>query len=324
MKTIYVSQLEVGKEILNEPFLLEDVAHRKTRDGRPFLLCTLQDKTGQLNGVFWDVPDYIADWVRPGLAVLVSGQLNNYKNTLQVNITDLNQAGTIAAAELLPASKRSVDDMRMELKQIISELDEPWQTLTTHILLREPFLTNFATAPAARAMHHAYIGGLLEHTLSMAAVARFLASHYPFVNQNLLLTGTLLHDSGKTEEYRINGTFEFSEDGRLVGHIVRAVVNIEKAAAEIDFPENDLRQLVHLILSHHGKLEWGSPVQPKTLEAILLHQIDLLDSRVQGFYDHLQNDMGDETWTTKSSIMHGSELQRPAGFVKNDLDEPLE
>jgi 3'-5' exoribonuclease len=119
---------------------------------------------------------------------------------------------------------------------------------------------------------------------------------------------------GKTMEYSVDGSFDFSEDGRLVGHIVRAVVLIEKAAAELDFPQEKLQQLIHLIVSHHGTLEWGSPVKPKTLEAVLLHQLDLLDSRVQGFFDHLRNDTANETWTTKSSFMHGTELRRPLNF----------
>jgi 3'-5' exoribonuclease len=321
VKSVYVTQLVPGEELVNEPFLLDDVARRKTRDGRPFLLCTLRDKTGLLNGVFWDIPEYLDGWVRPGLAVLVTGQTNNYKNTLQVNITDLNQAGLISAAELLPASKRPRDEMLAELKNFVGQLNEPWTSLVDHILLREPFLTRFANAPAARTMHHAYISGLMEHTLSMATLAELLAVHYPHVNIDLLLAGTLLHDVGKTEEYSIDGSFTFSEDGRLVGHIVRAVVMIEKTAAELDFPAEELRQLIHLIVAHHGKLEWGSPIKPKTLEALLLHQIDLLDSRVQGFYDHLENDAGDEIWTTKSSLMHGSELQRPLGFIKNSQEE---
>jgi 3'-5' exoribonuclease len=151
----------------------------------------------------------------------------------------------------------------------------------------------------------------------MASIANMLVDHYPHVNKNLLLSGTLLHDMGKTEEYRIDGSFGFSEDGRLVGHIVRGVILIEQAAAEMDFPAEELRQLVHLILSHHGTLEWGSPVKPKTLEAILLHQIDLLDSRIQGFFDHLRDDASGEIWTTKSSLMHGTELRYPPDFDKN-------
>ena len=119
---------------------------------------------------------------------------------------------------------------------------------------------------------------------------------------------------GKTEEYRIDGSFGFSEDGRLVGHIVRAATIVEQTAHELDFPPDELRQLLHLILSHHGNLEWGSPVKPKTIEALLLHQIDLLDSRIQGFYDHLRADSSEDAWTSKSSPMHGTELRYPPDF----------
>ena len=314
MKSNYVAGLRAGEELINEPFLLDDVVRRKTRDGRPFLLCTLRDRTGLLNGVFWDVPDYIDAWIRPGLAVLVSGQTNNYKNALQVNITDLNLAGAVESTELLPSSQRSQEEMIAELRTHVEQLDEPWQSLITSIILNADFLERFAQAPAARTMHHAYIGGLLEHTLSMVTLSGMLSEHYPYVNKNLLLSGTLLHDIGKTMEYLVDGSFGFSEDGRLVGHIVRAVVLIEKAAAELEFPQDDLHQLIHLIVSHHGLLEWGSPVKPKTLEAIVLHQVDLLDSRVQGFFDHLNNDTGSETWTVKSSIMHGTELRFPPTF----------
>ena len=320
MKSIFVEQLRPGEELINEPFLLADVVRRKTRDGRPFLLCSLRDRTGLMNGVFWDVPDYVDAWAKPGLAVLVSGQTNNYKNLLQVNITDLNTAGDVDLAELLPSSQRSRSDMLTELHEQIKQLGEPWRGLVTQILLDDDFLVRFVDAPAARIMHHAYIGGLLEHTLSMASLANMLASHYPSVNKDLLLAGTLLHDMGKTEEYRVDGSFGFSEDGRLVGHIVRAVVVVEQAAAEMNFPKEELRQLVHLILSHHGTLEWGSPIKPKTLEAILLHQIDLLDSRVQGFFDHLENDAGNETWTVKSSLMHGTELRHPPAFDKDSQE----
>lgn len=316
MKSKFVAQLQAGEELVNEPFLMADVVRRKTRDGRPFILCTLRDRTGLLNGVFWDVPDYVDAWLNPGAAVLVSGQTNNYKNALQVNITDLHLAGDIDSADLLPSSQRSRSEMINELRGLIKELAEPWQGLVAHILLADDFLVRFADSPAARTMHHAYIGGLLEHTLSMAAIANTLATHYPYVNKDLLLSGTLLHDMGKTEEYSIDGSFGFSEDGRLVGHITRAAILVEQAAAELDFPQEELRQLIHLILSHHGTLEWGSPVKPKTIEAVLLHQIDLLDSRVQGFFDHLQDDAGDEIWTAKSSFMHGTELRRPPDFAK--------
>ncbi len=314
VKSIYVSATRPGDELINEPFLLSDVVRRKTRDGRPFLLCTLRDRTGQVNAVFWDVPDHIDAIAQPGSAVLITGQANSYKNALQVNITDLNPAPNVDSSELLPSSSRPRTEMLDHLQGIIDSLDEPWRGLIAHILLDPDFLLQYASAPAARLMHHAYVGGLLEHTLSMVTIAEFLSAHYPYVDRNLLLSGVLLHDMGKTAEYSLDDVFGFTTDGRLVGHILRAVIMVEKAAAAINFPAENLRQLVHLIASHHGTLEWGSPVTPKTLEAILLHQIDLIDSRVQGFYDHLRNDNGDGPWTSRTSPMHGSELLQPPDF----------
>jgi 3'-5' exoribonuclease len=314
VKSIYVNQANPGDELINELFLLSDVVQRKTRDGRPFVLCTLRDRTGQINGVYWDIPDYVNALLRPGIPVLISGQVNNYKNALQVNITDANIANNIDASELLPASQRPIEEMIAELHEFIDSLNEPWKTLVSGILLDQDVLMQYANAPAARVMHHAYIGGLLEHTLTMAKTADFLTGVYPYINRDLLLSGVLLHDFGKTKEYAFNDEFGFTEDGRMVGHIVRAIVTVELAAAQMDFPEDDLRQLIHLIASHHGTLEWGSPVVPKTIEAVLLHQIDLLDSRMQGFYDHLRNDSGEGAWTTKNSPMHGTELKIPPEF----------
>lgn len=315
MKSFFVADITVGDELENEPFLIQDSILRETKDGRPYLLGTMRDKTGLIAFVFWDIPSYAESWTQTGSAVLVTGKIVRYKDAQQITITDMNQNLEPTLADLLPSSRRTQEEMIADLKEQISSLAEPWQQLVTHLLLDDAFLREYANAPAARNMHHAYIGGLLEHTLSMATLANYLAAHYPYVNRNLLLAGTLLHDMGKAIEYDISKSFSFSEDGRLVGHITRAVVMVEKAAAEIgDFPEEELRHLVHLIVSHHGTQEWGSPVVPKTLEAILLHQLDLLDSRVQGFFDHLANDNSEEAWTAKSSYMFGTVLRRPDDF----------
>ncbi len=318
MKSFFVKHINVGDDLENEPFLIQDSILRETKDGRPYLLGTMRDNTGQIPFVFWDLPSYAQSWTHTGSAVLVTGRVVRYKDALQITVTDMNQNQEPTLADLLPSSQRGQDEMLAELSAMIDSLNDPWQRLVRHLLLDEAFLRDYANAPAARNMHHAYIGGLMEHTLSMARLANHLAGHYPFVNRDLLLAGTLLHDMGKAIEYDISKSFSFSEDRRLVGHITRAVVLIEKAAAELDdFPEDELRHLVHLVASHHGTQEWGSPVVPKTLEAILLHQLDLLDSRVQGFFDHLANDNSDDAWTAKSSFMFGTELRRPDGFDWN-------
>jgi len=312
MKSFYISDLRPGDDLVNELFLLQDVASRTTKNGRPFLLFSARDKTGTISAVFWDVPEHISSWVRSGEVVLLTGRANNYKDSLQISTTDLIQNTTSQMAELLPSSLRPQAEMITELRQTIESLSEPWQRLVSYILLDETFLTQYANAPAARQMHHAYIGGVLEHTLSMKTIADFLASHYPYVNRDLLIAGTLLHDMGKTVEYDVAGSFNFTEDGRLVGHIVRAIIMIEKVAQELgDIPPENVQQLVHLVASHHGKLEWGSPTEPKTLEALLLHQVDLLDSRVQGFLEHAQTDVDENGWTVKPSPMFRNEIKRP-------------
>lgn len=323
MKKTFVADLQAGNMLEHEPFLLQDAITRKTKDGRDYMLGNLRDKTGLVGFVYWDVPDHIYRWAKPGQIILITGRANHYKDSVQITITDVNECLNPDLASFLPASPRPRQEMLAELKDIAGLLSEPWRALVTHLLVaNETFLYQFSLAPAARKMHHAYLSGLLEHSLSMANLAHMLADHYPHVNRDLLVTGALLHDMGKALEYDVTQGFAFSDDGRLVGHIVRAVVMIEQAAAQLgNFPEADLRQLVHLVTSHHGTLEWGSPTTPKTLEAILLHQIDLLDSRVQGYFDHLNDDISQENWTAKSSPMFGTELRYPLDYPRSSPPE---
>ncbi len=309
-----ITDLRPGAELLREPLLLHDVVRRQAKDGRPFLLATLRDRSGQIPGVYWDVPLDVDVWARPGLAVFVSGRVNLYKDALQISISALERASGMDMTTFLPASQRPPEEMRAELRATIEGVGEPWRELLARLLLAGPVAERFVVAPAARGLHHGYVGGLLEHTLSMAAVARLLASHYPYVNYDLLLAGVLLHDVGKADAYALDEGFGHSDDGRLVGHILRGALLIERVAAEIDFPADRLQELLHLIASHHGTQEWGSPVVPRTLEAVLLHQIDLLDSRIGGYLDHVRNDLGTGRWTSRRSDMFGTELQRPRGM----------
>ena len=312
MKELYINKLSAGDSLTAVPFLVQDVSRRTTKDGRPFLLLTLSDKTGTCGGVFWDVPPAVDEWVSAGKVAAVTGRVSDYKDALQITATMMLPESNPNMGDYLPSSDRPKMEMISELYDFIASLAEPWRGLVDHILLNDEFLDAFATMPAAKGMHHAYIGGLLEHTLSMAGLANMLAAHYPLVDRDLLLAGTLLHDMGKVYEYTITGEFGFSEDGRLLGHIVRAMLMVETAVSATNTLNDDQsRQLLHLIASHHGKQEWGSPVEPKTIEAVLLHQIDMLDSRMQGFVDHIKKDKGNGDWTSKKSYMFGHELKRP-------------
>lgn len=318
LKNLYVNDLKAGDELLDELLLLKDMVRRTTKDGRPYILCTLGDKSGQISGVFWDVPASIDQWIEAGKVLYITGRINKFKDSLQVNISDAYPHQEPNLSEFLPSSLRPIEEMVAELKQMVEDLNTPYKQLLTRLLLQEPFLSKFANSPAAKSMHHAYVGGLIEHSLSMAKIAQQLANHYPQVDVDLLVAGALTHDMGKVLEYSFMGAFDLSEDGRLVGHIARAAIMVEKAAAEIGgIPEDAVRELLHLILSHHGTMEWGSPVLPKTLEAILLHQIDLLDSRVQGYFDYLNADNTEGDWTTKTSPMHNSRLRH----IKNENDD---
>jgi 3'-5' exoribonuclease len=309
LKNHYIADFRAGDELLDEPLLLKDVVRRTTKDGRPYLLCTLADKTGQMGGTFWDVPASVDNWIKAGLVIFVTGKVIRYKESLQINVSDVYPNNEADLSEFMATGSRSPQEMVVELQALIEGLGEPYGRLTRAILLAEPFLGQYSTAPAAKNMHHAYVGGLLDHSLSMARLAQNLAAHYPNVNRDLLVAGALLHDMGKVHEYDFAGSFDFSDDGRLVGHIVRGAMMVEQTAAQLgDIPPRIVQELLHLILSHHGTQEWGAPVVPKTLEAILLHQLDLLDSRVQGYYDHVAGDNGEGQWTVKESPMHKTYL----------------
>ena len=298
--------------MIDELMMLKDLVHRTTKDNRPYILCTLGDKTGQVAGVFWDIPDRLSQVIHAGQVLFVTGKVTKYKDSLQVSMTDLYPHEKPDLADFLPSSARSASEMIEELKGIVSSLAEPYRALLTRLLLEDRFVKEFANAPAAKSMHHASVGGLLDHTLSMCRIASFLAAHYPHVNKDLLLSGTLLHDFGKVWEYQLQGEFVLSDDGQMVGHITRAAIEVEKAAAELeDVSQETVREILHLILSHHGTHQWGSPILPKTLEAILLHQIDLLDSRIQGFFDYLDTDASEDGWTAKRSPMHDTFLLHP-------------
>jgi len=310
VKTIFVKQLQVNTELFDQPFLLLDVTQRKTRDGRPYILFNLSDKSGRIGGVFWNVPSEVVENCPPGSVALVTGDVRLYNKRLQVVALDLQPFEPDSMADFAATSGRDREEMVAELRQVIGELREPLRQLLTDILLKPAFLRRFAEAPAAKIMHHAYVGGLLEHTLALIPFCRLAAERYPMIDRDLLIAGALLHDVGKVLSYDTGATFPITNEEKLVGHITSGTIMVERAAREIADLSPELRQqLLHMLVSHHGTLEWGSPIPPRTLEAALLHQIDLLDSRAQGFIDHVSAEPGDAEWTSRSA-MFGYELMR--------------
>jgi 3'-5' exoribonuclease len=193
-----------------------------------------------------------------------------------------------------------------ELDTLVGGVGDPWIRRLLELLLVEDTALReaFARAPAAKSMHHVYLGGLLEHTLSVAAMAGRACDHYQALNRDLVLAGVLLHDLGKTAELTYQRSFGYSDAGNLIGHITLEAEWISRAAARIpEFPEALRLQILHIVLSHHGKLEFGSPVLPKTPEAMLVHYLDDLDGKLEAMFRGIREDTGNGNWTPFSKSL---------------------
>ncbi len=283
-KTKFIEQLCEGDRI-DELFLVKSVKHGETRAGKPYLVVTVLDKTGELSGPVWENTEEAAKCMQPGAFVRIVAQVGSYRESLQLRIEKVYSvaASDVDRADFMVTSRHDLDEMAMTLCDLCRSISDPYiKKLLLRIFGEEGVGRRFVEAPAAKKIHHAYVGGLLEHSLSMARVADTLAAHYPGVDRSLLLAGALLHDVGKVEELcMVNGVIDYTDKGRLKGHLVLGSELVAAAASSIaGFPEELLLQLQHLILSHHGRLEFGSPAVPMTVEAFLLQYIDELDSRM--------------------------------------------
>lgn len=256
---------------------------RSKKDGARYLAMTLCDRTGTVEARVWDAA--VAGDFEPGDVVKIKGQVCRYNEKLQVNIDKIRRsaANEYELGDFVPQTERDIDGMWTELQAWVAGFTDP------HLkMLLEAFLSDaeiaaaLRQAPAAKALHHAWIGGLLEHVLSLMGVCDLVARHYPGVNRDLVLTGVVLHDIGKLRELSWGTSFDYTLEGQLLGHITIGLRMIEEKIAAIpDFPPEKRLVVEHLVLSHHGKYEYGSPKLPMTPEAILLHYMDDLDAKMQ-------------------------------------------
>jgi 3'-5' exoribonuclease len=311
-KQVFLRDVAPGARLQGEPFLLSDLAVEIGRNGRPYLAFTVQDRTGRLAGRWTALDSDLVDDLDAGAGVRVTGVIVERQGTRTI------EAEALAAHELadwndyLPASPRPRAEMEAELRARIRALRTPLGELAAAVALEPEFLARFLRAPAARQLHHACIGGLAEHTLAVAALCEVYAARYPQADRDLLLAAALLHDAGKIYEYSAEPSFAHTLEGRLVGHIVLIAARVSAAvAARGDVPAALRVRLLHAIIAHHGRLEYGSPVMPATLEAILLHQADVVDSQARGFLDHVAREERRPGAWTDYSRMFGTELLRP-------------
>ena len=293
MKSPFVSELETGK-VATGAFLVQGKEIRQKKTGEPYLSLLLGDRTGEVDAKMWDNVAEVMNGFESGDFVRVRGLLQIYNNRPQFTIHKLQKVAedSVDLTDFLPASQRDVGEMLAELREVVGAVGNPHlRALIELILADEEILRRYVKAPAAKFIHHAFLGGLLEHVLSLCRMCRLAAGHYKAVDGDLLIAGAILHDIGKIYELSYDRGFAYTSEGQLLGHITIGLRLIEEKLRGLpDFPPK-LRALVeHLVLSHHGALEFGSPKVPLFPEALLLHCLDDLDAKLECMRRLIDND----------------------------------
>ncbi len=301
-----ISTIKLADLKANQTIEMQLLIRRKnlaqSRNGKEYLNLKLGDSSAEISAFLWDDAARADAGLKEGDCVHIKGrsQIFNGKLQLTLNFIELWQ-GPIDPRNFLPQTDKHIPTMQRDLLQIVADIHDPWlkRLAQAFFVKDQKFVEDFALAPAAKAMHHAWLGGLLEHTLSVARLALQVTPLYPQINADLVLIGALLHDIGKVRELVYERNLDYSTAGRLLGHVMIGVQMIQEKAKTIkDFPESTLMLVEHLILSHHGEYEYGSPKRPKTLEAILLNFIDDIDAKIVAVSTHLEiGKVTDSDWS---------------------------
>lgn len=300
-KAIYIRDIQPANRI-EETFLVTEKNLVLSQKGSLYLSLRLRDKTGEIEGRVWDRAAEISRLFQKGDVVLVRSRAVRYRESTQLTITDIETAdpADIEMADYVSASRWNVEEMFQALAGFTAGVENPFlKKLLDSILNDDELAALIRKAPAAKGMHHFYMGGLLEHTLSVTRILDHLSGHYDGVNRDLLITGGMLHDIGKIYELSSEGMIEYTDEGRLIGHIVLGLELVNRKISLIpDFPEQLAMELRHVLISHHGAVEYGSPKRPKTVEALMVYFVDDLDAKVNAFQESISGASDEESsWT---------------------------
>ncbi len=287
--------------------LAQEAAYKVSSKGSEYLEMKLGDASGDIKAFLWDLRAIEGDMdlIKADAFLKIKGQITSFNGRVQMKVDKLRFALDSEVGDFslfFPVSGRKMEEMLAELDGHIHAIQDPWirQLLQKLLIEDSERRQRYIQAPAAKSMHHVYMGGLLEHSLSVAAMANAACSHYTRLNRDLVMAGVLLHDLGKTAELSYDRSFGYTDEGNLLGHITMEVEWISRAMHEIpNFPSELRLHLLHIILAHHGKLEFGSPVLPKTPEALLVHYLDDLDGKLENMFKAME-ESGSGNWSAYS------------------------
>jgi 3'-5' exoribonuclease len=325
MPRAYIEQLTTPGQIVEQVFQVAEKDLRTTKKGALFISAKLRDRTGELPAVMWDATQALFAAIPQGGHALVKGRVGEFGGALQIVIEAMRPArdSEVDLGDFLPVGPGNPDEQLARLKEVMALVQRPaLKALLEAVWADDALVAALKRAPAAEKLHHAYLGGLLEHILSVAETAVLVCQHYPQLDRDLLLVGILWHDIGKTRELAYQQSLGYTDAGRLVGHIVMGVLMLEEKvravrAAGKEFPEELASVLRHLVLAHHGTHEFGSPKLPMTAEAFAIHHLDNLDAKLHAFWRDVEADADPlRRWTGFNKMFGGS--------LYKGMDEPAD
>jgi len=320
MKPSYVADLAPDTTITSF-FLVCEKELRTTRGAKQFLRLELGDRSGTVEAVLWENAQQIAETFERDDIVKIQGRVENYRGKPQLAVDKVRRASPeeVDLADYFPHTRENVDQLYERLREHAGAVGNPWLKRLLASVIEDPDLApRLKRAPAAKMMHHAFLGGLLEHVVSLCDLSRLVSGHYPELDPDLLMTGAILHDVGKLDELCYERSFNYTVEGQLLGHIIMELELVTKKMDAIeDFPPELKTLIKHLLISHHGQYEFGSPKLPMFPEALVLHFLDDMDSKVAAARAVLGAEGGEGQWTAYSSALNRRML-RLAEFRKGE------
>ena len=297
MKT-YLGEIKENENV-DSLFLVKEKSSGVTKTGNAYLKLKLVDRSGEMEGRVWTFVDIFSGSFEKDDFVHVKGKAVSFQDHLQLNITHIERVKEeeILLSDFFPMTGKDIEEMFQDLVAMSQQIkDQHLGHLLRLFWEDKPFVERFKMAPASTRLHHTFLGGLLEHTLSLTQLATKNAGHYSGLNLDLLITASILHDLGKVDELTYHRSFDYSDEGRLLGHIILGIEKLESKIHQIsDFPKDLATQLKHLLLSHHGQYNWGSPKRPMTLEAVMLHYLDDMDAKMNGIQQFLRTQVSERS-----------------------------